>query len=176
MLGGNFRMPELEAAIAAEQLKKLPGLIRKRQKLAEYLTERLSRVEFLTPPRVREKSDHVYYLYPIQYHKEATGISREQFVKNINDLGIPLYRLAAGYIKPLYLEPIFEKREQFKGGYPYSLIPEQERPQYRRGICPVTERLYDEELIVTAYAYPPLTKSDMDDIVKAFVMAGTSGG
>jgi perosamine synthetase len=173
MLGANFRLPELEAAIAFEQLKKLPDLIKRRQELAEYLTTKFSQVEFITPPMVREKSDHVYYLYPIRYHEEATGISREQFVKNINDLGIPLYRLAAGYIKPFYLEPIFAERDKFKGGYPYSLVPSGERPDYRMGICPVTERLYDKEMIVTAYNYPPLKTSDMDDIVKAFTKAAT---
>lgn len=173
MLGGNFRMPEMEAAISIEQLKKLPTLVRQRRELAEYLTENLSKVEFLTPPQIRADSNHVYYLYPIKYHEDISGVSRERYVKNINELGIPLYRLAAGYIKPLYLEPIFAEREKFKGGYPYNLIPEDERPNYSKGVCPVTERFYDKELIVTSYNYPPLTKKDMDDIIKVFVKAGT---
>ncbi len=174
MVGGNFRMPEMEAAIATEQLKKLPRLLEERIELAEYLTERLSGIEFLTPPKVREKSRHVYYLYPIKYHEEATGISREEYVQRINELGIPLYRYAAGYIKPLYLEPIFSERDSFKNGFPYSLLPEAERPVYRKGICPVTERFYEKDLIVTSYTYPPLTKQDMDDIVKVFEKAGRS--
>ena len=173
MVGGNFRMPEIEAAIATEQLKKLPLLLRQRIELAEYLTENLSNLDFLTPPKIRDKSKHVYYLYPIKYHEEATGISREKYVQNINDLGIPLYRYAAGYIKPLYLEPIFAEREKFKGGYPYSLHPDNQRPDYRRGICPVTERFYDAKLLVTSYIYPPLSKQDMDDIVAVFQKAAT---
>jgi perosamine synthetase len=173
MVGGNLRMPELEAAIATEQLKKLPLLLRQRIELAEYLTENLSNLAFLTPPKIRDDSKHVYYLYPIKYHEEATGISRENYVQNINDLGIPLYRYAAGYIKPLYLEPIFAEREKFKGGYPYSLLPENQRPDYRQGICPVTEHLYDKELFVTSYTYPPLEKQDMDDIVAVLKKAAT---
>ena len=169
MLGGNYRMPELEAAISVEQLKKLPGLINRRRKLAEYLTEKLSKLEFLTPPKIREGSSHVYYLYPIKYHKEATGISRKEYVQNVRDLGIPLYRLAEGYIKPLYLEPIFAEKNKLKNGYPYSLLSENQRPDYSNGICPVTEKLYERELIVTSYHYPPLTKNDMDDIFKAFI-------
>jgi perosamine synthetase len=173
MVGGNFRMPELEAAIATEQLKKLPLLLRQRIELAEYLTEKLSNLAFLSPPKIRDNSKHVYYLYPIKYHEEETGISRENYVQNINDLGIPLYRYAAGYIKPLYLEPIFAEREKFKEGYPYSLLPENQRPDYRHGICPVTEHLYEKELLVTSYNYPPLLKQDMDDIVEAFKKAAT---
>jgi dTDP-4-amino-4,6-dideoxygalactose transaminase len=162
-------MPEIEAAIAIEQLKKLPALLRQRIELAEYLTEKLSGVDFLTPPKIRDRSSHVYYLYPVKYHEESAGINREEYIQNIRDLGIPLYRLAGGYIKPLYLEPIFAERDRFKDGYPYSLLPENYRPDYSEGICPVTERMYKKELIVTAYNYPPLTTNDMDDIVKAFI-------
>lgn len=173
MLGGNFRLPEVEAAIASEQLKKLPRLLKQRIDLADYLTEKLSRLEFLTPPKVRPDASHVYYLYPIRYHEEATGVSREKYVANINELGIPLYRFAAGYIKPLYLEPIFASNLEFKKGYPYTLLPEEARPAYRKGLCPVTELMHEKELIVTAYNYPPLDKGDMDDIVKAFTKAAT---
>jgi dTDP-4-amino-4,6-dideoxygalactose transaminase len=168
MVGGNYRLPEMEAAIAAEQLNKLPSLLSQRIELANYLTEQLSKLEFLTPPEIRSGSDHVFYLYPIKFHEEIAGISRELFVQNINELGIPLYRFAAGYIKPLYLEPVFAQKEAFKGGYPYRLLPHDEQPDYGKGACPVTEKLYEKELLVTAYTYPPLTKDDMDDIVRAF--------
>lgn len=170
MLGGNYRLPEVEAAIAIEQLKKLPLLLRQRQDLAGYLTEKLSKLEYLTTPQVRPGSEHVYYLYPIRFHEEAAGISRADFVKNINDLGIPLYRFAAGYIKPLYLEPIFAQRDRFKNGFPYRLLPDDSHPDYNKTICPVTERMHEKELIVTAYNYPPLTRADMDDVVKAFTL------
>ncbi|MBK7015852.1 MAG: DegT/DnrJ/EryC1/StrS family aminotransferase [Sulfuritalea sp.] len=173
MVGGNYRLPEVESAIAIEQLKKLPMLLKQRIDLANYLTGKLTRLEFLTPPPVRPGSGHVYYLYPIKYHEEATGIEREVYINNVRELGIPLYRFAGGYIRPLYLEPIFAQRERFKNGFPYSIHSSGERPIYARGICPVTERLYDKEMIVTAYNYPPLTISDMDDIVKAFSRAAT---
>ena len=173
MVGGNYRLPEIEAAIATEQLKKLPALLKQRIDLANYLTEKLSRLDFLTPPLVRENSDHVYYLYPLKYHEAAAGLTRGKYIDNIRELGIPLYRFAGGYIRPLYLEPIFSQRDRFKNGFPYSLHPASERPRYERGVCPVTEHLYDKEMIVTAYNYPPLTKSDMDDVIKAFTKAAT---
>lgn len=173
MVGGNYRLPETEAAIAMEQLKKLPKLLQQRVELADYLTEKLSKVEFLATPRVRGNSKHVYYLYPLKYNEDATGITRAKYIENVNSLGIPLYRFAGGYIKPLYLEPIFAEREKFKNGFPYNLHPENERPIYRRGICPVTERLYDKEMVVTSYNYPPNTKADMDDIVNIFIKAGS---
>lgn len=171
MVGGNYRLPEVEAAIAIEQLKKLPRLLQQRIDLAEYLTEKLSRLDFLATPKVRAEGAHVYYLYPLRYFEGKAGLSREQYIDNIRTLGIPMYRFAGGYIPPLYLEPIFSRREQFKNGFPYNLHPESQRPRYEKGICPVTERLHEKELIVTAYNYPPLTRDDMDDVVKAFSKA-----
>ncbi len=168
MVGHNMRMTEVEAAIAIEQVKKLPDLIRQRVDLADYLTEHLGKLDFLTPPMVREGSAHVYYIYPVKYHEERIGLSRTQYAQNIRDLGIPLYRFAEGYLRPLYLEPVFARRESFKRGFPYSLHEAPERPSYAPGICPVIERLHEKELIVLAYNYPPLTVRDMDDIIKAF--------
>lgn len=172
MLGGNYRLGEMEAAVAIEQLKKLPTLLRQRIDLAEYLTEKLSPVEFLTPPAVREDSEHVYYLYPIKFNEEACGMSRAKYAERIRELGIPLYKFAEGYMRPLYLDPIFSKADEFKNGYPYSLIPKEERQTYQKGLCPITEILHEKEMIVTAYNYPPLRTGDMDDIVKAFTLAG----
>lgn len=173
MLGGNYRMPEMEAAIAIEQLKKLPQLLEKRIILANCLTEKLSKVEFLTPPAVRENSEHVFYVYPIKYHEEITGISRKKYIQNIRELGIPMHRFAEGYVRPFYLEPIFAEKEQLKNGYPYNLIEKENQPDYCRGICPVAEKMHEKELIVTSFNYPPLTKDDMDDIIKVFVKAGS---
>ena len=171
MIGGNYRMTELHAAIAVEQLKKLPDLNRKRIELADLLTSRLKKYDFLTTPAVRPGSEHVYYIYPLRYHPGKTGLARERYLNNVRELGIPLYRLAGGYIRPLYLEPVFAEKDKFRGGFPYSLLPENERPVYKRGLCPVTERFYDEEFFVTAYNYPPNTKRDMLDIAKAFEKA-----
>ena len=64
--------------------------------------------------------------------KKSQVFSREKYVENIRQLGIPLYRLAAGYIKPLYLEPIFQEKDKFKNGFPFSLLSEKENPIIRR--------------------------------------------
>lgn len=168
MIGGNYRLPEMEAAIAIEQLKKLPKLLAQRVELAEYLTEGLSKLDFLTPPKVREGCEHVYYLYPIKFDESIAGLNRAKYIENINALGIPLHKLAGGYIKPLYKDPIFARQNEFKNGYPYSLVPKNERQDYTTVSNPIIEKFHEKEFIVTAYHQPPHTKKDMDDIIKAF--------
>jgi len=49
MLGWNYRMTELEAAIAIEQLKKLDSVNKHRQDLAMFLTKELSEIKRYNP-------------------------------------------------------------------------------------------------------------------------------
>ena len=55
ILGHNFRLGEIEAAIAREQLQKLPGLVESRQRAAARLTEALSQLPGLQPPNSAQR-------------------------------------------------------------------------------------------------------------------------
>ncbi|MGR9250799.1 DegT/DnrJ/EryC1/StrS family aminotransferase [Rhizobium leguminosarum] len=48
-LGYNYRMTDLQAAVGREQLRRLPGLIAQRRRLAEQYRERLSTIPGLSP-------------------------------------------------------------------------------------------------------------------------------
>jgi hypothetical protein len=39
---------------------------------------------------------------------------------------------------------------------------------YRKGLCPVTERIEERHMIVTEFLRPPATLADMEDVVRAF--------
>ena len=59
ILGHNFRLGEIEAAIAREQLQKLPVLVESRQHAAARLTKALSQLPGLQTPRVSAEATHV---------------------------------------------------------------------------------------------------------------------
>jgi len=63
MIGFNFRMGEIEAAIGIEQLKKLDALVLKRQQAAARLRGGLETLPGLTCPQVSETNTHVYYIF-----------------------------------------------------------------------------------------------------------------
>lgn len=48
-LGYNYRMTDLQAAVGREQLRRLPGLIAQRRRLAEQYCERLSTIPGISP-------------------------------------------------------------------------------------------------------------------------------
>ena len=158
ILGWGYRMTELEAALGIEQLKKLDALNSQRVELVNHLSEALAKINGLTPPLVHPYVKHVYYAYPLKYDAARIGISRELFVKALNAEGVPF---GAGYVRPLYLNPIYHQNKPFIYNYYGKEI------SYDKGICPVTERLHEKELISTGVVRPPATVRDMDDIIRA---------
>ncbi|NOQ31660.1 MAG: aminotransferase class V-fold PLP-dependent enzyme [Helicobacteraceae bacterium] len=166
MLGFNFRMTEVEAAIGIEQLKKIDDLNAHRLELTEYLNEKLSKYEAIILPKVRPGCSHIYYMHIMKFDEDIAGISRERFIEAIRAEGITIW---GGYMKPLYLEPLYQKKIAYKGGYPFKNNSAYDKViDYSKGLCPVAERLYEKETIVNIYNYSPLTIEDMEDIVNGF--------
>ena len=166
MIGYNYRMTEIEAAIASEQLKKLETLITSRVELADYLTERLGGLPGLTPPVVRADTRHGYYLYVMRYESAKTGVARDRFVAALKAEGIPMVE---GYVEPIYLEPVYQQRIAFgKDGFPFTYSGYKGHVNYDLGICPVTERMHYQEIIYTNIVHAGISQFDLEDVVTAF--------
>lgn len=166
MVGFNYRMTEIEAAIGSEQLKKLKRLVEARQENAAYLTGRLSGLPGLTPPMVRPSATHGYYVYAIRYDADATGVPRQRFAEALRAEGLPVNE---GYVRPIYLEPLYQQRIAFgKDGFPFTYPGYQGRVSYAQGICPVTERMHFEELICGDFCHADVKAGDLADIAAIF--------
>lgn len=158
ILGWNYRMTEVDAAIGIEQFKKLNEFNDERIKLASYLEDKLTKIDGMSPLKTESNMKHVYYVLALKYDEDRTGIPRDLFIKALNAEGIPF---GAGYVKPLYLNPLYHENKPFVYKYYTG------KARYDKGICPVAERLYEKELILTIVCRPPAALEDMDDIVKA---------
>lgn len=165
-VGLNLRMTEIEAAIAHEQFKKLPILNDERIQLADRLTRGLSSVPGIVPPATAEGCRHVYYVYVMKYDANTTGVPRDLFAKAVNAEG---FQLRAGYIRPTYLEPVYQRKICFgPNGFPFSANPRNANLSYSKGLCPTCERMQEQELLLTAIMQPPQTEADMDMFVEVF--------
>lgn len=155
MVGFNFRLGEIEAAIGLEQLKKLDRLVAGRVALANAITAELSGIDELTLPYVPEGSSHVYYIYPILFDAAKAGVSRDRFVEALQAEGVPA--LGAGYVRPLYLLPMYQQRIAFgRKGWPFTAGGAV--PEYGPGSCPVCESLHFSQLIgfeICVHAFTP---------------------
>lgn len=88
LIGFNFRLGEIEAAISIEQLKKLKKILKKKQVLANYLTKNLQKLKYLKTPYIAKGNTHVYYCYPIQI--EGGSIKKNKIFKALKKEGIPI--------------------------------------------------------------------------------------
>ena len=159
-VGLNLRMTELEAAIANEQFKKLETLNDERIMLANRLSSNLSSFEGITPPITLPNNKHVYYMYGIKYDENVTKLPRKYFVDAMLAEG---FSIREGYLKPTYLEPLYQKQICFgKKGFPFSEAKRDGKLEYNRGLCPVTERIQDNSMVLTAIMQSPQTLDDMD--------------
>lgn len=105
MIGGNFRMPEMEAAIGHVQLKKLPSFLRLRQRNAERLAAKLQDVKELQLPIVPNGYKHSWYLFTVRL-KDADRKERDGIVDNLKaqSIGAAVYYHAPIHIMPFYRE------------------------------------------------------------------------
>ena len=170
-VGGNFRLTEIQAAIGIEQLDKLDRYVETRQNLAKHFVSQLLDIEGLDVTQ-NDSDNNAYYVFPLKYKKEIIGLSRNLFIQAVlAELPDPVdfedTALAGGYIKPLYLSPIYQKRIAIgKKGFPFTLNKDVVY-NYQKGICPVAENLYENELILSPLIREPLSITDVDDIVTA---------
>ena len=165
MLGFNYRMTEIEAAIASEQLKKLDGLLTARIARADQLTAALADVPGIRPPVVRPGATHAYYLYVMRYDAAEVGASRAEFAAALTAEGVPI---AQGYVAPIYLQPLYQQRILFGGtGSPWTDPAYTGDVRYTQGICPIVERMHDEEVIYTNVIHAQTSEQDVADVAAA---------
>lgn len=171
ILGYNYRMTEIVAAIALEQLRKLDSLNESRLDLVDRLFRGLSKFDYLLLPPARPEHHATYYVIPIRYQSAILNVQRHEFVRAVNAEGICFYE---AYVRPLYLQPLYQQKSAFKAGYPWS-APENSssRPDYAKGCCPRAEKLHFEEMMINEHIRPPHTAADINDILVAIEKVGT---
>jgi|SRR3989344_3866817 len=176
MVGQNYRMTEVLAAIGREQLKKLDRLVSARQKNCEYIASKCQNMPGFRPNPVRAGTTHVYYMQSFSYDEKVVGVSRECFVAALK-AELPPTKLqeeegtliSGGYVKPIYLMPIFQKQIAFGSkGFPFRSEFYKGEARYEKGMCPFVERWYEKHLITHDNMRPGMEKKDLDDVVDAF--------
>ena len=159
LVGYNFRITEIEAAIAVEQLRKLDELVEQRRALCSELIEAFRQFDGITPPIASPVDEdqapkdlcrpastevrHVYYLLGLKLDRDRLGLSRDAFVKALRAEGWPA---TLGGYEPVYLQPMYQQKIAFGSqGYPFTASFYGKEVDYSPGLCPVAERVYRDE-------------------------------
>jgi dTDP-4-amino-4,6-dideoxygalactose transaminase len=135
--GLNYRLPDLLCALGSSQLRRLAQFKQRRAHLTARYDELLAGVPGLRLPVQREHVDPMRHLYPVRI---LDGRRREVYDRmRAAGIGVQI-----NYV-PVYWHPAFEDLG------------------YRRGMCPVAEAFYAEELSLPLFA--DLSDADQDRVV-----------
>jgi dTDP-4-amino-4,6-dideoxygalactose transaminase len=157
VLGSNYRITELQAALLIGQLDMLPELAARRARAAALLTDALAQIAGIRPlpPQPAITRDSIY-CYVFRYAPEDRRVSRDLFVAALDAEGIPC---DGRFYEPVYRSDLF---------YATSDICPQLRDQpvdYASVVCPVSERAaYDEAVWLPQFLLIGDDEQDVEDI------------
>ncbi len=114
-IGYNYRLTDLQAAIAIEQLKKIEEFTNKRIENARILNGGLKNIKGITLPTIGNNIRHVFHQHTIICDNE--NIKRDELLGYLKENGI---NAGVYYPKPLHLHPHFMKMGYNEGDFPVS--------------------------------------------------------
>jgi perosamine synthetase len=166
MLGYNFRMGEIEAAIASVQLRKLAPRVASRQRAAAQLNEGLRGLAGLTTPQVAPGNTHVYYVYGLTVDAQQLGVTRGRIAQALRAEGVP--GLFEGY-QNIHRLPLFQHKIAYgTGGFPWTSPYASREVSYGPGTCPVAEELHAASFFGINLCMHDYAPADVQLVIDAF--------
>jgi perosamine synthetase len=149
-LGYNYRLTDMQSALAASQLGRLPDFVARRRALADAYAPRLAEIAGVTPLTTRPGREHAWHLYVVRWQVPGQRRAFAFDALRAENIGVNVHYL------PVHLHAFY-----------------QERFGTRRGLCPVAEAAYDE--ILTLPLFPDMSDADLDDVVRAVHKVASAG-
>jgi perosamine synthetase len=128
-LGWNYRMSELNCAVALAQMERIEELVNLRKRNAKILLDAVEGCIWLKPQKNLDDSESSYWAFTCKL--DIDKISWEEFREKFLEFGGSKYYGAwqLTYLEPLFLKKIFASRKSFI------------TREYTRGLCPNAEFL-----------------------------------
>ena len=150
-VGYQYRTQELPAAFARSQLKRLDAVNSNTIRNCEYLTEQLGKIPGLVPPYVPNDRTTIYHKYRMRFQPDVLGLDMpaDDFRMRLFDaLEAEGVTVALWHVDPMPAFPIFQEKEGWGKGCPWSCQHYGRDITYRREDYPETVKLLDESIII----------------------------
>jgi perosamine synthetase len=134
MLGFNFRMSEIEAAIGIKQMERIDAMTKSRREIAKNYKEELEEIPGITmlhDPDQKSSRKGVYHLLVVQVEKEYP-LSRDKLYQRLQERGI----ITGVHYPPLHYFSYYRKTTE-----------------YKKGDFPIAEKLFSKILSLPMYPY-----------------------
>lgn len=142
-LGYNYRMTDFQAALGVSQLSKIDMFKKRRKEIVKKYDDAFMNIPQLIIQKEISESNTARHLYIIRLKSESLKADRNQIYMALSreNIGLQVH-----YI-PVYYHPY------------YRLLG------YKKGLCPIAEKLYEE--IITIPLYYSMTDDDVDSVIEA---------
>ena len=148
LLGANYRLTDIQAALGLSQLKKVDKFVDRRREIANIYFEKFKNNLFFDLPVEKSYATSSYHLFPIRlkdnYLKKKAKIFANLARKG---LGVQVH-----YI-PVYLQPYYQNLG------------------YTKNLCPIAEDFYWREISIPIY--PKMKNNDIKYVVKILLASST---
>ena len=149
--GHNYRLTDLQAALAIPQLARYDTTVAKRQSNADTLTAGLSGIDGIEIPRQYRDRRHVWHQFTIRVTDECT-VSRDEMVAKLHEAGV-----GAGVYYPRLL-------------FDYDAY--RENPSVIKSDTPIAARVATQ--VLSLPVHPHLSDDDLSVIVEAVATAAST--
>ena len=108
ILGYNYRMTNLQAAIGSAQMKKIENILKKKKEIAAEYKKNLMSVQGIIFPTENIIYENVFCLFTIIIDKDFFGINSYQLMKVLNEHKIDTRPI----FPPLHTQPIYNNKQR----------------------------------------------------------------
>jgi perosamine synthetase len=143
MLGLNYRLTEIQAAIGIDQIRQFKDFLERRKEIGKVLRGKISKIEGLSPQKITPETEPSYSYFSLTLETDRYRCTRDEFMKALIAENIDC---AIHYPIPLTEQPIVKEIWD----------PEP---------CPVSEKT--SKKIISLPIHPDLKPEDLENIVRA---------
>jgi dTDP-4-amino-4,6-dideoxygalactose transaminase len=162
VLGANYRITELQAALLLGQLDSWPELCQKRTRHAALLSKAITAFSYVRPlPAQPGLERETIYNYIFQYRPAGTAPSRDLFVAALDAEGVPC---DGRFYEPVYRSDLFYATPE---NCPQLVVGRDRPVDYSACRCPISERAAYEEAVWLPQFLLVGDESDVQDIAHA---------
>lgn len=166
LIGFNFRLGEIEAALGRCQLKKLQQKVDLRFELGVMLQKRLQGLAGLHTTPIEGSNTHAFYVFGMRLNTQQLGVSREKIFAALVAEGVPA--LSKQYVN-VHRYAMYRKKIAYgKAHFPWKNGLYESTVNYTKGICPVAESLQDVDYLGLHLCQYDFNLEDIDQIAAAF--------
>ena len=156
----NYRMTELQGAVALAQLRRLDGFVQHRRSMMHRLTDQFADIDGIITPTEPEGIEHSYWRYALRVEEPLTGADLDRISEALRQIGA---RTAPRYTQRLAFQHKFLAERRMFGGSGFPFVGPQRAgatdPSYdpkdfpgavdglRRVLCIAVNEKFDEQVV-----------------------------